>query len=138
MGFRIRLAALVLLVLAGEASRLKSQEKPSPPAPSAFAYTTGSETTLQGKIEQVKDYRCPVTGTLGSHITVVNDNGKTEVHLAPAAFLKDYEIVFKTGDEVKIVGVKITFEGKPALLARSVSLGRETFAFRDAKGKPLW
>ena len=29
-------------------------------------------------------------------------------------------------------------EGKPALIAKSVTIGRETFNFRDAKGRPLW
>jgi hypothetical protein len=29
-------------------------------------------------------------------------------------------------------------EGKTALIAKSVTIGRETFNFRDAKGNPLW
>jgi DNA/RNA endonuclease YhcR with UshA esterase domain len=138
MGFRILCTALLLLLVAGDAATVSSQEKAGAQAPQAFPYSVDQEVALQGKVDQVKDYKCPVTGRVGSHITVTTDNGPIEVHLAPASFLKDYEIVFKPGDSVKIVGVKITFEGKPAVLARSVSIGRESFMFRDAKGRPLW
>ena len=135
---RILIGAVLLLVLAGAASSVQSQEKAGSPAPQSFPYSPDSEITLQGKIEQVKEYRCPVTGTVGSHITVAAEGTLIEVHLAPAAFLKDYDIVLKAGDQVKVQGVKITFQEKPAMLARSVSVERETFLFRDQKGKPLW
>ena len=135
---RILIGAVLLLVLAGGASSVQSQEKSGSPAMQSFPYSPDTEITLQGRVEQVKDYRCPVTGTVGSHITVASEGSKIEVHLAPAVFLKDYDIAFKPGDQVKVLGVKITFEDKPAMLARSVTVGRETFVFRDQKGKPLW
>jgi DNA/RNA endonuclease YhcR with UshA esterase domain len=134
MAFRILFAVLLLLLLVGEASKVTSQEKPTSLQP----YATENEVTVQGNIEQVNEYKCPVTGTIGSHLTVAVEGGNTEVHLAPTKFLKDYEITFKVGESVKIVGVKLTFDGKPAMLARSVSVGRETFIFRDSKGRPLW
>lgn len=137
-GIRILFGTLLLLFIAGEASQVVSQEKTAPLPQHDFAYDPGSQTTLQGVIQEVKDYKCPVTGTVGSHISVKGEQEITEVHLAPSKFLKEYEIVLKPGDEVKVVGVKITFEGKPAMLAKSVTVGRETFAFRNDKGKPLW
>ncbi len=136
-GIRILFGALLLLLVAGGLSQVASAGKAAPPN-TVFAYDTTNQVTIEGKIQEVRDYNCPVTGTVGSHITVKNAEGTIEVHLAPAKFLKEYEIVLKAGDEVKVVGSKITYEGKPAILARTVTVGRETFAFRDDKGKPIW
>ena len=134
---RIALGALLLLLTSGELSQVLSANTPAPPT-AGFAYDATTQVTIEGKIQEARDYDCPVTGTVGSHITVKSGEGTTEVHLAPAKFMKDYEIVLKAGDDVKVVGSKITYEGKPAILAKTVTVGRETFAFRDDKGKPIW
>ncbi len=136
-GIRILFGTLLLLLMAGEVSQVVSAGKGAT-ANTEFAYDTTHQVTIEGKIQEVRDYNCPVTGTVGSHITVKNAEGTTEVHLAPAKFLKEYEIVLKAGDEVKVVGSKITYEGKPSILAKTVTVGRETYAFRDDKGKPIW
>ena len=102
------------------------------------AYNVAQEQTFTGIIKEVKDYQCPVTGTVGSHIAVAGDLTTLEVHLAPAKFLKDYEIVLKAGDRVTVHGMKFTFDGKPAMLARTVTAGQNTYSFRDLKGRPEW
>ncbi len=80
---------------------------------------------------ETRDFQCPVSGTVGSHITVKNEDGDIEVHLAPASFMKQYEINIRKDDSVTIVGSRITFEGKTALIAQSVAIGRDTYNFRD-------
>jgi uncharacterized Zn-binding protein involved in type VI secretion len=104
----------------------------------AYAYDETQQVTVEGNIVELRDFKCPVTGTEGSHITVKGSGDPIEVHLAPVKFLKEYEIVLHQGDSVKVVGSKIAFEGKPALLAKTVTVGSETFTFRDPKGKPIW
>jgi hypothetical protein len=52
--------------------------------------------------------------------------------------MKQYEIAIRKNDKVTVFGSRITFEGKPALIARSVVIGRDTFNFRDSNGRPLW
>jgi hypothetical protein len=64
--------------------------------------------------------------------------GTIEVHLAPAKFLKQYEIIINKGSEVQVEGAMATVDGKPGLLAKIMTDGYTTYAFRDAKGKPLW
>jgi DNA/RNA endonuclease YhcR with UshA esterase domain len=70
--------------------------------------------------------------------TQSNGKGTIEIHLAPATFMKQYEMVINKGDNIEIQGSKILFEGKPALLAKTVAIDRTTYTFRDAAGKPLW
>lgn len=136
-GLGVFFGILLLLLCAGELFQVFSQQK-VPPQQSLISYNSSRQETVQGKIQDVKDYECPVTGTTGSHITVKTTDGVIEVHLAPAKFLKEYEISFKQGDDVTVTGAKTTIDGKPALLAKTVTVGHDTFAFRDEHGKPLW
>jgi DNA/RNA endonuclease YhcR with UshA esterase domain len=122
-----------LLLVAMAATQQQKQSDMAVPA-----YSTSQEQAFSGTILEVKDYQCPVTGTIGSHIAVKGTSDTLEVHLAPAKFLKQYDIVLKPGDQVTVTGIKFTFDGKPAMLARLVVVGRDTFRFRDDKGRPEW
>ena len=137
MKFTRVLIGLFTLLLSGAAITLVSQEKNSP-AQGSYTYARTSEQTLRGWVVETRDFRCPVSGAMGSHITVKNETASIEVHLAPATFMKQYEINIRKGDNVTVVGSRITFEGKSALIAKSVVIGRETYNFRDESGRPLW
>jgi len=134
---RVILGTLMLVLLAGVYPLAVSQEKASP-SRETYSYDTSSQKITTGTVVEVRDYKCPVTGTVGSHVMLKRGSDLIEVHLAPAAFLKQYEIVIKQGDEIAIEAAPILFEGKPALLAKTVAVGGVTYAFRDAKGRPLW
>src|SRR5262249_53592830 len=127
------LCLLILLAggtfLAGQDKTLASHEM--------FPYN-GKQVVISGVVQEVQAYKCPVTGTVGAHITVATRGSTIEVHLAPVSFLKQYEIVINKGDNVEIEGAKIQFENKPALLAKLVAINQTTYAFRDPAGKPLW
>jgi hypothetical protein len=133
---RIRLAVAIGLLLIAGASAVVAQAKPAPHE--SYPYDVANQQTMTGIVEAVKEYQCPVSGTVGTHLTVKLTNGSIEVHLAPAKFVKDYDLIIKKGDQVEIRGAKITFEGKPALIAKTVTVDRTTFSFRDYNGKPLW
>lgn len=137
MKFTRALIGLFALLLSGAAITLVSQEKSSP-THASYTYAPTSEQTMRGWVVETKDFQCPVTGTVGSHITVKNELATIEVHLAPASFMKQYEINIRKGDNVTVVGSKIMFEGKSALVAKSVAIGNETYNFRDQSGRPLW
>jgi DNA/RNA endonuclease YhcR with UshA esterase domain len=137
MKFTRVLLGVFALLLSGAAITLVSQEKNSSTRES-YTYAPANEQTMRGWVVETKDFQCPVTGTVGSHITVKNETGSIEVHLAPASFMKQYEINIRKGDNVTVVGSKITFEGKSALIAKFVAIGHETYNFRDPSGKPLW
>ena len=135
-GIRVLLGILTLLLLAA-ASSVVSQEKPSL-AHVSYTYDEANQQTVRGWVVETRDFQCPVNNAMGSHITVKTETGSIEVHLAPASFMKQYDIAFAKDQNVTVVGSKITYEGKPALIAKSVAVGHETFNFRDPKGRPLW
>jgi hypothetical protein len=137
MRFTRVLLGVFALLLSGAAITLVSQEKSSP-THANYTYAPTSEQTMRGWVVETRDFQCPVTGTVGSHITVKSETGSVEVHLAPASFMKQYEINIRKGDNVTVVGSRIMFEGKGALIAKSVAIGNETYNFRDQSGRPLW
>ena len=134
---RVVLGMWLLMLLAG-ATPLTIGEDKTPPPHETYPYNIANQKVLTGTVIDVQDYVCPVTGTVGSHITVRHLGGTIEVHLAPAKFLKQYEIIINKGSEVQVEGAMATVDGKPGLLAKIMTDGYATYAFRDAKGKPLW
>ena len=134
---RVVLGMWLLMLFAGTSPLTVAADKTSPPQ-ETYPYEIANQKILNGTVVDVQDYQCPVSGTVGSHITVRHAGGIIEVHLAPAKFLKQYEIVISKGDQVQIQGAMATVDGNPALLAKVVADGNSTFAFRDSKGRPLW
>ena len=133
---RAFLGILIMLLLASTGSVI-SQEKNTPPH-NSYTYDQSAQQTVNGWVIGGRDFQCPVSGTLGSHITVKTETSSIEVHLAPTSFMKQYEILIRKDDNVTVVGSRIMFEGKPALIAKSIVIGRDTYNFRDPKGRPLW
>ena len=125
------LGALVVLVAPGQMQK-KSEDHAVP------RYDPAQEVKVKGVILEVKNYDCPISGTLGAHLALQTGEGVVEVHLAPASFLSEYKINFVKGEKVVILGTKVTFHDVPALLARRVTQDQNEYFFRDAKGRPLW
>src|SRR5689334_17183176 len=75
-------------------------------------YNVAQEQTIQGVVQEVKDYQCPISGTIGTHIIMSTDKGNVEVHMAPAKFFKDYDLIMRKGADVTVTGNKVEFDGK--------------------------
>ena len=102
-------------------------------------YDKSAEAVFKGTVDDVKDRQCPVSGGMGSHLTLKLADGSTiEVHLALSKFVTQYDLVFHKGDVLEVTGVKVKFEGVDTIFARKVKRGEDEFLFRDNDGKPLW
>lgn len=129
------LVALALtLTIAPTAVGQNSEQRVATPK-----YDPATETTFEGTVEEVRDRECPMSRGMGSHLILKLSGGKTiEVHLAPTKFVRTYDLVFKQGDQVRVVGTKVQFEGKETIFARQLTRGMETVVFRDKAGTPVW
>jgi hypothetical protein len=78
------------------------------------------------------------TGHLGVHLSVKTPDGEIPVHLGPDFWVDKQTLKFAKGDEITVTGSRITFEGKPAIIAVTVTKGTATLVLRDAKGVPSW
>ena len=101
-------------------------------------YNTGTELKVEGVVQEVQQFWCPISGDEGTHLMVKTENRILEVHVAPRRFLQGNSVSFSKGDQIAVVGSTVTYEGHEAMIAREITRGDQTFAFREPGGKPLW
>jgi DNA/RNA endonuclease YhcR with UshA esterase domain len=129
-GWAIRLLMLAMLALPATCSQATGNTP---------KYDKSTEVKVSGVVTDVKDYDCPISGTLGAHVSIQPEQGPAiEVHVAATKYVKNYEMVFAKGDKVEVLGSKVQFNGADAIIAREITRGQDTFTFRDGNGKPLW
>jgi len=74
----------------------------------------------------------------GVHLMVKTNKETVSVHLGPEWYIKKQVITVKNGDRIEVKGSRITFEGKPAIIAAQVKKGNETLELRNDSGLPVW
>jgi hypothetical protein len=74
----------------------------------------------------------------GVHLTVKWESQTLNVYVGPAEFVKMFDVSFSKGDEIRVTGSKVEFEGSTLLLASEITIGKVTLLCRDKDGSPLW
>jgi len=101
-------------------------------------YDPKTAETLAGEVVGVNTIT-PLKGmSSGVHLTLKTGQESISVHLGPAWFLQRQDIKIKPGDKIEIQGSRITFQGKPAMIAAEVKKGDEILKLRDENGFPVW
>jgi hypothetical protein len=77
---------------------------------------------------------------MGAGIHMILNIGKEtiSVHLGPSWYLENQDVKIEPKDKVEVKGSKITFGGKPAIIAEEVKKGDEVLKLRDDSGFPVW
>ena len=101
-------------------------------------YNAATEVKVEGVVEEVQQFWCPINGDEGIHLMLRTDSGILQVHVAPRRFLQGNGVSFSKGDQIAVVGSTVTYEGHDAMIARKITRGDQTFAFRQPDGTPLW
>lgn len=126
----LSLTAIVLLSIAPLALAQKTDAKKP-----AAKYDAATEVKLKGTIEEVKVDPAENEGT---HLMLKSGTDTILVHVAPPEFLKEYEINLAKGDQVTVLGSKLTIDGTDEVLAKEITKGDNTATLRDRKGTPVW
>ncbi len=94
--------------------------------------------TINGEVTSV-DRITPNKGmTGGVHMNVKTDKETVSVHLGPSWYLENQDVKIAAKDKVEVKGSKISFAGKPAIIAAEVKKGDEVLKLRDDAGFPMW
>ena len=89
--------------------------------------------------EVVKVDLVPMRGMSGGvHLTLKTEKETIPVHLGPSWYLERQDLKLAPKDKVEIKGSRVTFNGKPAVIAAEVKKGDETLVLRDEAGFPAW
>jgi hypothetical protein len=109
-----------------------------PGTPYARMYNPQTVETITGEVLSV-DKITPMKGmSYGVHIVVNTDKEMISVHLGPGWYIENQDVKIAPRDKIEVKGSRITYEGKPTLIAAEVKRGNEVLTLRDANGFPLW
>ncbi len=101
-------------------------------------YNTNTVETISGKVIGVDTFM-PMGGmSHGMHLQLQTGNQTVDVHLGPSWYLEKQKIEIKPNETIEVKGSRITFAGKPAIIASQVKKGNEILNLRDEKGFPVW
>jgi hypothetical protein len=94
--------------------------------------------TISGEVVGV-DTITPRKGmSYGVHLILKTEKETISVHLGPAWFLQRQDVKIVPGDKIEIRGSRITFQGKPVIIAAELKKGEEILNLRDENGFPAW
>jgi len=94
--------------------------------------------TIRGDVVTVEKI-APVKGmSYGIHLIVKTDRESISVHLGPGWYIENQDIKILPKDKVEIKGSRVTFEGKPAIIAAEIKKGNQILKLRDENGFPVW
>lgn len=94
--------------------------------------------TVEGEVTAI-DKRPPMRRMRpGVHVTLKTERETIRVHLGPAWYVENQDVQIAPGDRIQVKGSRITFEGKPTIIAAEITKGRVLLRLRDANGFPFW
>jgi len=94
--------------------------------------------TISGEVISV-DRITPRKGmSYGVHMNVKTDKETVSVHLGPGWYLENQDVKVEPKDAVEVKGSRITFGGKPAIIAAELKKGGQVLKLRDDGGFPVW
>ncbi len=147
---RLSIATVSLCLLVGTSAMAAAQPKGSGspcagracgPGRGAWQdrlYDPKTVETISGEIVSVERIGAP-NGMGGVHATLRSDKGETiPVHLGPSWYLDKQSVTLAPGDQITVRGSRITFEGKPAIIAAEVTKGGQVLRLRNDNGVPVW
>lgn len=101
-------------------------------------YDPATVETVAGTVETI-DRITPVRGMAsGVHVTLETEKGPVSVHLGPEWYVERLDTKLAEGDSVEVKGSRITYDGKPAIIAAEVKKGDSILTLRDDHGIPAW
>lgn len=74
----------------------------------------------------------------GVQLLLGTAKGTLAVHLGPSWFVDHQRMRVAPHDVIEVTGSRVTFEGKPALIANVIRKGNERLRLRTPDGAPLW
>lgn len=101
-------------------------------------YNPATVETIKGEVVAVEKVK-PMNGMqYGIHLMVKTDKETIPVHLGPSWYIERQDTKIQKGDRIEVRGSRVTFDGKPAIIAEEVKKGDHVLVLRDSSGVPAW
>ena len=110
-----------------------------PGGPCCSMFNQETDETVSGEVVSIDEIiHGKGASSYGVHLTVKTDKETVPVHLGPGWYIENQDITIEPNDKVEIKGSRITFNGKPAIIAYEVKKEEEILVLRDENGFPAW
>ena len=94
--------------------------------------------TISGEVVAV-ELHTPMKGMGGGvHLQLKTDKQTISVHLGPVWYIENQDATIEVKDKIEVKGSRVTFDGKPAIIAAEVRKGDQVLKLRDDNGVPHW
>lgn len=101
-------------------------------------YDAKTVETVSGEVTGVQEMT-PIKGMgRGVHLMLKTDKEPISVHLGPVWYIERQDTKIAAGETIEVKGSRITYQGKPAIIAAEIHKGDEVLLLRDASGIPMW
>ena len=93
---------------------------------------------ISGEVVSVETVT-PIRGMhQGVQIVIKTEKETISVHLGPAWFLENQDVKIMPKEKVEVTGLRITFQGKPTIIATEVRKDDQVLKLRDENRYPVW
>lgn len=101
-------------------------------------YNPSAVETIAGEVVSI-DKMTPTKGmSYGIHALVKTNKETIPVHLGPGWYLERQDTKIVKGDAIEVKGSRITYQGKPVIIAAEIKKGDVVLKLRDDNGYPVW
>jgi hypothetical protein len=139
-GILAALCGVWLLPLHSPAQDQPTRDRAAWGRDSEFARIYDPETveTITGDVLEVAYFTPRRAGGRGLHISLKSETETIPIHLGPEWFLENQELQLAVNDKLTVTGSRVTYDGKPAIIAGEVRKGDQVLELRDDRGIPRW
>ncbi len=106
--------------------------------PYSRKYDPHTVETVSGEVIAVQKIAYGRRGYYGIHLLLKTAQGEIAVHLGPGWFVNREPVKIMPHDVIEVTGSRVSYAGKPALIAAEVKKGDQILKLRTADGVPLW
>ena len=129
---RTTIAAAAALMLVAASTPVVGQR------PGCGTYDTATVQTVSGIVISIDTVAGRGDAQGGVHVQLRTDKDTLPVHLGPAWYLGEQTMKLAAGDRLTVRGSRVAYEGKPAIIAATLTKGTAELRLRDASGRPAW
>lgn len=109
-----------------------------PGTPYNRMYDPAKVETVSGTVESISTV-IPMKGMNRAAMLVLKtDKESIPIHLGPEWYITRLDTKIAKGDMIEVKGSRVSFSGKPALIAAEIKKGDSLLILRDGSGIPVW
>jgi len=101
-------------------------------------YDPQTVTTISGVVVSLTPPQAEAGLPYLAYLTLRTEKEKIKVFLGPSLYVDKLPVKINVLDKIQVTGSKVTWEGKPVILAAEVKKADQVLKLREPDGAPVW